>query len=462
MAVRGTTCDGHRFIDTAIEAGAAAVVVERDVYAPRGVIVVKVDDTRAALAKLAAAFYGLTGDASGTLRLIGITGTNGKTTTAWLLRSILRAAGHRTALIGTIEYDLVTQRRAAGLTTPGPLDLCCDLATARSAGAVYGVIEVSSHALDQRRTDGLVFAAGVFTNLSGDHLDYHGTMDAYLAAKRRLFEGLDRDAVAIVNGDDPVAELIASVSKAPVVTFGLDSPRLDVSARIRTLESSGSTFVLKGRAFETDVRSPLIGRYNVMNVLAAAATAEALGVAPDVIREGIESAAGVSGAPGRLQRAEPEGCPFSVLVDYAHTDDALRNVLEALRPLTPGRLICVFGCGGDRDRAKRPRMAAAVGAIADIAYVTSDNPRTEDPRRIIDEILPGFGSASKCRVEVQVDRKRAIQAAVAEARSGDTVLIAGKGHENYQLVGDKVLSFDDVEMARGCLETRVLSAEEAA
>jgi UDP-N-acetylmuramoyl-L-alanyl-D-glutamate--2,6-diaminopimelate ligase len=396
------------------------------------------------------------------MRLIGITGTNGKTTVAWLLRRILQTAGHRAALLGTVEYDLVGRRQAARLTTPASLELCRDLAAAREAGATYGVLEVSSHALDQRRTDGLRFTAAVFTNLSGDHLDYHGTPEAYLAAKRRLFEGLDGDAFAVVNRDDPASRSIVAASDAPVRTFGIDSPGLDVSARIQTVDLLGSAFLLKGRSFEVDVKSPLIGRHNVLNILAAAAVAEALGIAPETICEGV---AQVSGVPGRLQRAEPDPSrpgPFSVLVDYAHTDDAMRNVLEALRPLTRGRLICVFGCGGDRDRTKRPRMAAVVGRIADIAYVTSDNPRTEDPRRIIDGILPGFGSQPGCRVEVQVDRKSAVEAAISEARSGDTVLIAGKGHENYQLVGGKVLSFDDVEVARRCLETGAAVTEEAA
>ncbi len=448
VAVRGAGVDGHDFLAAACSAGAVAVLTDREVRAPQGLIPVVVDGTREALAKLAAAYYGLRGDSGTPLRLIGLTGTNGKTTVAWLLRSILKAAGRPTALIGTIEYDLVSERAAARLTTPGALELCRLLAAARHAGAVDGVLEMSSHALDQRRCDGLLLTAGVFTNLSGDHLDYHGTMEAYGAAKRRLFDLMTDDGVAVVNGDDPGVRALTDSLTVPVIRFGLDAADVDVTARLEVMDRCESKFALQARSFEADVRLPLIGRHNLLNALAAAATAEALGIAPDAIRAGLET---VSEVPGRLQRVEPAGCPFSVLVDYAHTDAALSNVLDTLRPLTPERLICVFGCGGDRDRSKRPRMAAAVGRVADVAYVTSDNPRTEDPQGIIDEILPGFSPSPACHVEVEVDRRRAIQAAITGARPGDTVLIAGKGHEPYQLVGDKVLPFDDVKVARECL-----------
>ncbi len=449
VAVRGAGVDGHDFLACAYRAGAVAVLTDRDVPVPQGLIPVVVDDTREALAKLAAAYYGLRSDSATPLRLIGLTGTNGKTTVAWLLRSILKAARRPTALMGTIEYDLLSERATARLTTPGALELCRLLAAARHAGAVDGILEMSSHALDQRRCDGLVLTAGVFTNLSGDHLDYHGTMASYGAAKRRLFGLISDDGVAVINGDDSEVRSLTNGLTLPVIRFGIDATDADVTARIAAMDLCESKFTLQGRSFEADVRLPLIGRHNVLNALAAAATAEALDIAPDAIRAGLET---VSVVPGRLQRVEPAGCPFSVLVDYAHTDAALSNVLEALRPLTRERLICVFGCGGDRDRSKRPRMAAAVGRVADVAYVTSDNPRTEDPQGIMDEILPGFSPSLACRVEVEADRRRAIQAAISGAKPGDTVLIAGKGHEAYQLVDDKVLPFDDVKVARECLQ----------
>lgn len=458
VAVRGTGFDGHRFIDAAAVAGAVAVVTDQDVELPRGMVEVRVADSREALARLAAVFHGVSGQTAASPCLIGITGTNGKTTVSWLLRSILRAAGQKAALFGTVEYDLVSRRLSAPLTTPSPLTLARHLAEARDAGATHAVIEVSSHALDQRRCDGLTFAAGVFTNLSGDHLDYHGTMEAYAAAKCRLFELLSPDGSAVVNADDAVGASLLDRLDSRRISFGLDGGEADVSASILEMGVRGTRIALRGCSFEATFSLPLIGQHNVHNALAAAATAEAIGIAPDAIRDGLE---GVTDVPGRLQRVEPVGWPFSVLVDYAHTDAALANVLAAVRPVTKGRLICVFGCGGDRDRSKRPRMAAAVGRVADLAVVTSDNPRSETPERIIDEIMPGFDAASNCVVERQADRRRAIETAIAMAAPGDAVLIAGKGHEDYQLVGDDVLAFDDAEEARRCLANAVAREEVA-
>jgi len=458
VAIRGLGRDGHDFVPAAVAAGAAAVVVDRDGPAPPGVAVVRLADTRIALAKLAPAFYGLCGGGEPALRIIGVTGTNGKTTVAWMLRSILRAAQRRTAMLGTVEYDLLGERRPSPLTTPGSIELCRNLATARDAGATHALLEVSSHALDQRRCDGLTFAAGVFTNLTGDHLDYHQSMDGYFSAKRRLFEMLTPSAFAVVNVDDPMGELLTQSTTAGVVTYGIDSPLAQVRAEIEAMDRFGTKFLLRGRAMELSIRTPLIGRHNVFNALASAATAEALGVEWEAIRGGLEQ---LSDVPGRLQRAEPPGWPFSVFVDYAHTDDALGNVLRTLRPLTSGRLRCVFGCGGDRDRTKRPRMAAVVQKLADVAYVTSDNPRTEEPHAIIDEILHGFSPSPGLPIVVDVDRKRAIEAALADSEAGDTVLIAGKGHETYQLVGDRVLPFDDVEVARNWTDSVALTEEVA-
>jgi len=455
VAVKGAASDGHTFLDAAISAGATAVVVDRPVSVPPGVFAIRVDDTRSALARLVATFHGLCGDVGRPLRIVGVTGTNGKTTVAWLLRSILRAAGHKTALLGTVEYDLAGLRLSSPLTTPDALTLCGHLATARERGATHAVMEVSSHALDQRRVDGLDFAAGVFTNLTGDHLDYHGTMDDYFIAKRRLFEALSPGAVAVLNADDPRCATLAAATRARCVTYAIENPLADWSASIERMDRTGTRLRFSAKGRTLSMSTSMIGAHNVQNLLAAAATADALGVEWPAITEGLESCGGV---PGRLQRAEPPGWPFSVFVDYAHTDDALRNVLTTLRPLTPGRLICVFGCGGDRDRTKRPRMSAVAEQFADVAWVTSDNPRTERPEAIVEEIVAGLTHRGVCRVEVEVDRRAAIRAALQDAAEGDTVLIAGKGHENYQIVGRETLPFDDVEEARHWMEPAAIHA----
>ncbi len=458
VAVRGVAGDGHRYTDAATRAGAVAIVLEGEDSKPRSANVIRVEDSRSALAKLASAFYGLRNDDACPLCLAGITGTNGKTTVAWLLRSILDAAGYRPALLGTIEYDLVAERLPAPLTTPGPLDLCRHLATARDAGATHAVIEVSSHALDQRRCDGLLLTTGTFTNLSGDHLDYHTTMERYARAKGRLFELLEANGVAVINRDDAVGESLLGRISRPCVSYSLECDAADFVGSVVEMSLAGSRFSLRGPSLDTTVFLPLVGRHNVANALAAAATAYGLGVGPDSIRAGLER---LSEVPGRLHRATRSDAPFTVLVDYAHTDAALDSALSALRHLTRGRLVCVFGCGGDRDRGKRPRMAAAVSRWADVAVVTSDNPRTEEPGSIIDDILPGFGDSPSCEVRVESDRRCAIESAVAEARPGDTVLIAGKGHETVQLVGRDVLSFDDMVVARRCLHDAAVAGDVA-
>jgi len=443
--------DGHRFVAQAVNAGARVVVVQEDaagVDVPEEVFVLPVGDTREALARLAAAYYALDERSATVPRLIGVTGTNGKTTVCHLLRSILMAAGETPAMLGTVEYDLVGSKVPAPMTTPAPMDLCRYLSLARDAGASSVVMEVSSHALDQRRCDGLRFAAGVFTNLSQDHIDYHQSLQAYFQAKCRLFERLDRDATAVVNVDDVLGSRVESATRAVVRSYGLDRPA-DVTASNCRMTSTSSRLLLRGCAYEVEVECPLIGRHNIMNVLAAAATAEALGVEAAAIRKGVE---GLGGVPGRLQRVTYEEHPFQVYVDYAHTDAALENVLDVLKPMTAGRLICVFGCGGDRDRSKRPRMAKAVERRADLAVVTSDNPRTEDPRRIVCDALAGFNAEGDCLVVVEIDRKDAIHEALLAAQPGDTVLIAGKGHEDYQIVGCQRRSFDDRVVARECLE----------
>lgn len=458
VAVRGEKSDGHDFVTAAARAGASAIVVEREVAGPEGVPVIRVADSREALAHLAGAFWEVGRGEKNPLPVIAVTGTNGKTSTTWMLRSILEHAGLNAALLGTVEYDLIKERRPASLTTPGSIELCRSLRAARDAGANYAVIETSSHALDQRRCDGLHYVAGVFTNLTGEHLDYHKTMEAYLAAKRRLFQLLGPQTVAVINADDPSAEKMVEGTAARVVRYGLFTGHLDVQGFPDSCDRRGQRCRVRFGDAVISMQLALVGRHNLLNALAAAATADALGVDRSAVVAGLER---LTRIPGRLQRVEPDGCPFSVFVDYAHTDDALENVLQAVRPFTAGRIICVFGCGGDRDRAKRPRMGAVVGRLAQMAFVTSDNPRTEEPESIIDEIMPGFGAGSKCLVHRQADRRMAIYDALAEARAGDTVVIAGKGHENYQLMDGQTFPFDDVEVARSFLHAPATGEEVA-
>jgi UDP-N-acetylmuramoyl-L-alanyl-D-glutamate--2,6-diaminopimelate ligase len=450
IAVRGVAADGHDFVADAARNGATSIVVERDVKVPDHVMRVRVADTHAAVARLAAAFYRVGQVRDGRrLRLIGVTGTNGKSTTVDLLRSILRTAGHPTAMLGTIEYDLVGTTVPASLTTPAPIELCDYLARAAEAGATYAVMEVSSHALAQCRCDGLNFDVAVFTNLSGDHLDYHQSDREYLLAKKRLFDGLRKGTIAVVNDEDKATPAIIADCRGGIATFGADDSNPHVRGIIRSSDARGSQFdIVSAFGMVENVRTSLVGRHNVMNALAAAGAAGALGVRADSIRRGIEA---VSRVHGRLERVSPDDCPFSVMVDYAHTDHALENALRAIRPLTANRVLCVFGCGGDRDRTKRPRMAGTVAQWANAAYVTSDNPRSEDPQAIIEEMLPGFDRHHDCRVHVDPDRAAAIRTAIAAAQPGDTVLIAGKGHETYQIVGSRRVHFDDAEIARASL-----------
>ena len=441
VAVDGTVDDGHRFIAQAVDSGAGAVVLSDPSRIDERVPNIVVANTWQTLARLAATHSGLaTLQANGNLHVIAVTGTNGKSTTGHLIRNVLREAGHSTALLGTIEYDLVGRQLDAPWTTPPPIQLAQFLVEAHRHGARYAVMEVSSHALDQHRTDGVVFEAAVFTNLSGDHLDYHENSDNYFRAKKRLFDNLPTVSHAVINADDVRSREIVSDCDARVVRFGIEQPA-DVRAAAIRSDIHGSRFALNLAGNQGAVCLPLIGRHNISNALAAAATAMALGIDPETVRRALDGARTI---PGRLQRAEPTGKPFSVFVDYAHTDDALENVLTALRPLTRGKLWCVFGCGGDRDRSKRPRMASVAARHADRVVVTSDNPRTEDPMAIINDVLTGFDGNLK-RVTIEKDRLRAIHATLQNAERNDVVLIAGKGHENYQIVGTERLHFDDIE-----------------
>ncbi|HDZ20560.1 MAG TPA: UDP-N-acetylmuramoyl-L-alanyl-D-glutamate--2,6-diaminopimelate ligase [Phycisphaerae bacterium] len=439
VAIRGAVADGHRFIASAAEAGATAVICEDAAQVPAGIPHAVVADTREAIGPLAQAIHGHPGRA---LSVVGVTGTNGKTTVTWLLRRILESAGFRPGLLGTICYEAGARHEPATTTTPDPIHLAAMMAETVAAGGTHMVMEVSSHALDQHRVAGVDFDVVVLTNITGDHLDYHGTPEAYVAAKRRLFESLRADAVAVINRDDPAGDLFEQASQAPVTWYGLSSAA-EVWARIDRVDIGGTEFLLTAGERQMAMTTPLIGRHNVYNCVAAAAVADALGVDLQTVADAL---AKTDCIPGRLQRVASEE-PFSVFVDYAHTDDALSNVLGALRPITAGRLILVFGCGGDRDRTKRPRMARVAQDFADQLVITSDNPRTEDPPSIINEILTGLDNSHRRGATVLVDRRSAIAEAIGQAQAGDVVLIAGKGHETYQVIGDRRIDFNDAAVA---------------
>jgi UDP-N-acetylmuramoyl-L-alanyl-D-glutamate--2,6-diaminopimelate ligase len=442
FCVRGFTRDGHDFAADAIERGAVALVVDHPLGL--GVPEIVVDDVRAAMAPAAARLHG---DPTAALQTVGVTGTNGKTTTAYLVRALLEDDGHSTGLLGTVKSVVGGVEHGVARTTPEAIDLQAAFAAMHDAGDTHCVMEVSSHALALGRADAIHWAAAIFTNLTQDHLDFHPTMEDYFTAKRRLFEA--SPAVAIVNVDDPYgARLAASLGDTPVVTFGIDSPGAELRATEISGDFAGSTFVAGGLA----LRSPLPGRFNVLNALGAVAAARALGVDDDTI---IAALRDVQPVPGRFQPVE-EGQDFAVLVDYAHTPDSLENVLAAARPLTSGRVVCVFGCGGDRDRGKRPLMGEIAARLADHTIVTSDNPRSEDPEAIVAEIMAGVADGSE--TEAIVDRRAAIERAISLAAAGDIVLVAGKGHEQGQeLEGGRKLPFDDVSVVREALRARLVA-----
>jgi len=451
VAVAGTKARGAAFANEAVTKGAVAVVTDVDIELGPDARVIKVPDARIALAALAATFYGLKRlQDDGRLRVIGITGTNGKSTTAFMLRNILRAAGRKAGLFGTIEYDLGSRTETAGLTTPDAITLTKGLVQAHAAGAGHVVMEVSSHSLDQRRTDGVRFSTAIFTNLTQDHLDYHRTREEYLRAKKRLFDVLSKDAVALVNVDDDSSEGIVADCQARVLRYGIDRPA-DCRARVLEEGRSGSRFVLERAAGPFEIFTPMVGRHNTANALAAASAALGMGLEPKAIQRGL---ADLNHVPGRLQPVDTFDLGFGVYVDYAHTDDALRNVLRAVRPLTQGKLWCVFGCGGDRDQSKRPLMARAVAELADAFVITSDNPRTEEPLAIIADIERGLSPEDRARSVTEPDRTCAIGYAISRLAAGDTLVIAGKGHEKYQILGTEKMHFDDVEVAEGALRRR--------
>lgn len=444
VAIRGTSADGHQFIPQAIDAGAAAIVSERAPETSETVPWLHVRNSRVALAEMAAAFHD---HPAKKLILAGVTGTNGKTTTAFLIHHLLNASHLRAGLLGTVLYDLGGTQQTATHTTPESLEIQQLLATMRDNGCRAAAMEVSSHALHQDRVHGLPFAAAVFTNLTQDHLDYHRTMEAYFAAKCVLFEGVAKagSGQMIINADDAWGRKLISryEDTGRITRFGF-GVHCDFRATNVRYDLTGTSFELEARGRSFLVRLPLIGDFNVYNALAAVATAHALNLN---LRESVQHLKSAPQVPGRLERVT-DGGRFHVFVDYAHTPDALVNVLRTLRALKPRRIITVFGCGGDRDRTKRPQMARAAEDGSDICVLTSDNPRTEDPANIIADARKGFTRAS--HVEV-VDRREAIRTALQGARDGDIILIAGKGHETYQEVNGKRTPFDDRKVAKQAL-----------
>lgn len=458
VAVRGFHSDGHQFISEAVRKGATAIIAENSgsVEYAGEVPVIRVPDSRAVLARMAAAFYGYP---SKKLKLVGITGTKGKTTTSYLVKAIIEAAGQTTGLIGTIDYRVGSTIYPAPNTTPESLDIQRLLAEMVAAGCEYCVMEVSSHALALGRTDGCVFETAVFTNLKQDHLDFHQDMDSYYQAKLLLFTGLEPHKTIVVNDDEPVAADIINKTKSIAYTFGLSMssdihPQAEIGRSI-----SGLTFSAQTPKGIVQVNSPLVGKHNAYNILGAIGAGIALGLSPAAIGRGLETMRAV---PGRMETVDA-GQPFGVIVDYAHTEGSLASLLETIRDMTQGRIITLFGCGGERDRTKRPRMGAAALQGSDIVIITTDNPRAEQPLDIIREIetgLIGIGEkiaqpdaeptapSGKKPYYVIPDRQEAIAAAVRMAQPNDSVVLAGKGHETYQIIGEQKMHFDDREVAR--------------
>jgi UDP-N-acetylmuramoyl-L-alanyl-D-glutamate--2,6-diaminopimelate ligase len=449
VAIRGSDVDGHAFIGDAVSHGAKVVVMEDDAAMPdaffmhEGVAKLVVSHSRKALATMSANFYD---HPSRQLQLIGVTGTNGKTTTTYLIKSILEAANRRVGLIGTVEYKIALDTVPATHTTPESLELNQLLATMVKRGCTAAVMEVSSHSLVMSRVYGLTFAAAVFSNLTQDHLDFHGSMEEYFKAKKLLFDYLSDDAYAITNADDSYGLMIIDSTRATKITYGKGS-NADVRAADCQSTLNQTTFTVIRGSTNQSVTSSLTGEFNVANILAAYTTGIGLGIDEQYIHTGIKK---LKSVPGRFEQiVSSEG--WTAIVDYAHTPDALESCLRTVREILPskraGKIITVFGCGGNRDRTKRPKMCRIATELSDITLVTSDNPRKEDPQSIIDEVL--IGAIKGKTVYAEVDRRAAILQALNIAKKGDIVLIAGKGHEGYQVVGEKQIPFDDREEVRG-------------
>jgi UDP-N-acetylmuramoyl-L-alanyl-D-glutamate--2,6-diaminopimelate ligase len=450
VALRGTRQDGRSFISSAIEAGAVAVLADAEIAAVGNATRIQVNDALKSLAPLAVRFWD---NPSKKLCMVGITGTNGKTTTTYLVESIFNTAGWPTGVMGTINYRYGKSERPAPNTTPFASEVQRFLAELVEQKAKACVMEVSSHALELGRVEGIDFDVAVFTNLSQDHLDFHKTMDAYSLAKAKLFSLLDPKTsksfarCAVVNADDPASEKMMVGCRVPVLRYSIHS-KADLYPKNLLCDATGSRFDLYSPLGHAPVQTPLLGEYNVMNALAAAGVAASQGHSLETIVEGLTHAPAV---PGRMERlVSAKG--FTAVVDYAHTDDALRKVMETLKKLKPRKLITVFGCGGDRDRTKRPLMGEAAAQMSDEVIVTSDNPRSEDPERITLDIEVGVRRVRSENYQIVLDRAKAIETALSMAQEGDIVLVAGKGHENYQILSDKTIPFDDREVIRRLLQ----------
>jgi UDP-N-acetylmuramoyl-L-alanyl-D-glutamate--2,6-diaminopimelate ligase len=449
FALHGAKTDGNAFIRDAVSRGAAAIASEEAAPAalPSSVPWIQVPQARKALAVVAANFFA---HPAAALQLVAVTGTNGKTTTTSAIDAIVKASGAKTGLFGTIAYQTPLGEYPAPNTTPESVDLQGFLAEIRDEGGKFGVLEASSHSLAMDRLWGCHFAAAVFTNLTREHMDYHKTFEDYFAAKKRLFEGTGAGApeVAVLNTDDEFGKRLAGLA-GKTVTYGLESDA-DITTKKFQLTFNGLTFTAQTPNGKVQVASQLVGRINVYNILAAIGAAQALGLSNEIIEAGIRSLESVS---GRFQRIDL-GQPYFVVVDYAHTDDALENLIRTARELNPkGRIITLFGCGGGKDRTKRPVMGEVTGRLSDLTILSSDNPRTEDPLKIISDIIVGLQKTSG-KYLIEPDREKAIGVAMDEARGGDIILLAGKGHENYQLLADRTLEFDDRDMARRALRER--------
>ena len=454
FALHGEKLDGTKFAEDALQRGAIAIASDESstkgtAWLPENATWVGLThgSERRGLARAAANWYGRPAEA---LKLVGVTGTNGKTTTTYLVDSILRAAGHTSGLIGTTGYRTPAGSREALNTTPESLDLQQMFAEIRDGEGTHAVLEASSHALAMERLWGCKFAAAVFTNLTRDHLDYHKTFDDYFAAKRLLFEGTGAGApdIAVVNVDDSYGAKLAGLARR-TMTYGLKAPA-DLTATRLSLSFHGLEFTAQTPAGNIEVRSPFVGRINIYNILAAIGAAVGLEIPGARIEEGI---ANLELVPGRFQRID-EGQPFLVIVDYAHTDDALRNLISTARELNPSaRIITVFGAGGERDRTKRPLMGEAAGSLSNLVVLTSDNPRGEDPLRIINDVVVGLQKVN-APYQIEADREKAVALAIGEAQAGDIVLLAGKGHETYQVLREGKIDFDDREVARAALRRK--------